>query len=117
MALGVLQTGIVLLSERAVNRWLARETPWTVVVLINGMIMSIYLWHMTAAIAAVLIAQGLGGPREIWPARSQGMIVDIGDCAAPATGPRSSCPVRAHLAYSIENCIYGTQDFSVFVER
>jgi hypothetical protein len=35
------------------RRWLAKATPWTAVVLVNGMIMTVFLWHLTASTLAI----------------------------------------------------------------
>ena len=48
LALGVTQMGILLALESPVQRWLSRLGPWTATLLVNGMIMTIYLWHLTA---------------------------------------------------------------------
>ena len=42
------------------RRWLTRAKPWTVTVLINGMIMTSYLWHLTAATLVIGLALLLG---------------------------------------------------------
>ena len=62
LALGVAQTGLVLALEGVVRRALASHRLWTATVLVNGMIMSVYLWHMTAMIAvyALLHVAGVG---------------------------------------------------------
>ena len=49
LALGIVQCGLLLSIETPMRRWLAKTTPWTAVVLINGMIMTIFLWHLTAS--------------------------------------------------------------------
>lgn len=56
LSLAVTQVGIVLLLRDAGNRWLARKRPWTGVVAINAVILTIFLWHMTAALAVALVA-------------------------------------------------------------
>lgn len=61
LALGAVQIGLILLLEDRVKRWLSRPAPWSWVILINQMIMSVYLWHITAMIALVVIAFSLGG--------------------------------------------------------
>lgn len=61
LALGITQTGLVLQLEGMAKRMLARRRAWTATVLVNGMIMSLYLWHMTAMILAAAIALLLGG--------------------------------------------------------
>lgn len=52
LALGVAQSGIVLRLEGVARRLLDHPPVWTGTVLLNGMIMSLYLWHMTVMIAA-----------------------------------------------------------------
>ena len=46
LALTVLQVALVMLLRPALTRWLQREKPWTVVVAGNGVIMTIFLWHL-----------------------------------------------------------------------
>jgi fucose 4-O-acetylase-like acetyltransferase len=56
LALGVAQTGAVLLLEGAANRWLRSPRVWFVVAMANAMIMTFYLWNMSAVVlAAVLV--------------------------------------------------------------
>jgi len=54
-ALGVWQFGAALLFQPAANRWLARRGPWTVVVAANSMVMTLYLWNMSAVVLAVVL--------------------------------------------------------------
>ena len=61
LAVGAMQIGLILLVESAVNRWLSRPGPWSWVILLNQMIMSVYLWHITAMIALVGVLMALGG--------------------------------------------------------
>jgi surface polysaccharide O-acyltransferase-like enzyme len=49
LLLGVMQIGLVLAFEAPTRRWLNRPRPWTATVLVNGMIMTIFLWHLTAS--------------------------------------------------------------------
>jgi fucose 4-O-acetylase-like acetyltransferase len=63
IALAVFQAGLFLVFEAPVRRWLRRERAWAPVVMLNGRIMTIYLWHMTALIvliAVLLLAGGAG---------------------------------------------------------
>ncbi len=60
LALGIAQTGILLAVEQPLRRWLTRGRVWTTTVLLNGMIMTIYLWHLTAAALVIAIAIMLG---------------------------------------------------------
>ena len=56
LALGVAQTGLVLLLEEAGNRWLRHARVWFAVATGNAMIMTFYLWNMSAVVlAAVLV--------------------------------------------------------------
>jgi peptidoglycan/LPS O-acetylase OafA/YrhL len=56
LALGVAQTGLVLLFEGAANRGLRRARVWFAVATGNAMIMTFYLWNMSAVVlAAVLV--------------------------------------------------------------
>ena len=47
--LGVVSDAIVS-PGRSLRRWLERLAPWTATVLVNGLIMTVFLWHMTAAV-------------------------------------------------------------------
>ncbi|MEU8203125.1 acyltransferase [Streptosporangium sp. NPDC049046] len=60
LALAVTQTGVALCARGPGNRWLRRLRPWTVVVAINSVIMTLFLWHMTAAVVGVLALYGTG---------------------------------------------------------
>ncbi|MFV2171669.1 acyltransferase [Actinomadura sp. LOL_016] len=61
LALAAAQTGLVLLLHDRGNRWLRRTRPWTAVVAISTVILTLFLWHMTAVViaAAVLYATGV----------------------------------------------------------
>ena len=61
LAVGFVQIGVILLLEGPVSRWLKKVGPWSKVILMNQMIMSVYLWHISAMIAAIGIAMALGG--------------------------------------------------------
>lgn len=56
LALGSLQIGLILLVSGAVSRWLMRPGPWARVIVMNQMIMSIYLWHITALVGVIGLA-------------------------------------------------------------
>jgi len=63
IALALFQTGLALALEGPVRRWLARDRVWTPVVMVNGRIMTLYLWHMTAmviVIGSLLLLDGFG---------------------------------------------------------
>jgi fucose 4-O-acetylase-like acetyltransferase len=61
LALGALQAGLLLLLEPRMRRLLARPVPWAATILVNGMIMSVYLWHLTAMVGVIAMANWLGG--------------------------------------------------------
>jgi hypothetical protein len=63
VALGVWECGAMLLVAGAANRLLERPRVWLRVVVANRMVMTFYLWNMTAAVlAAVLLL-----PTGVWP--------------------------------------------------
>ncbi|WP_031171102.1 acyltransferase family protein [Streptosporangium roseum] len=53
LALAVTQAGIALWTRDRGNRWMRRPGPWTVVVAVNSVIMTLFLWHMTAVVIGV----------------------------------------------------------------
>jgi len=61
LALGIVQCGLLLSIEAPMRRWLAKPAPWTAVVLINGMIMTVFLWHLTASTLSIGVALLFGG--------------------------------------------------------
>ncbi len=56
LALGAAQIGLVLVFEAPLKRWLSRRYPWAATILINGMIMTIFLWHSTVMMLLVGLA-------------------------------------------------------------
>ena len=62
LALGAAQAGLLFAVQGPLRRWLQRPAPWTATVLVNGMIMSLYLWHLTAMMLVLMVASALGGP-------------------------------------------------------
>jgi peptidoglycan/LPS O-acetylase OafA/YrhL len=61
-ALAVVQLGILLLVRGPVSRWLERRRPWKTVVGVNAVIMTIFVWHMTALLAAIWVFERFGVP-------------------------------------------------------
>lgn len=61
VALAVFQFGLAMTLEGPARRWLDNLKVWTRVVWVNGSIMTIYLWHLTAMVAIVGILLLLGG--------------------------------------------------------
>ena len=62
LALGVCQSGLLLALEKPARRLLERGALWTATVLINSMIMTIFLWHVTALllISGLALQTGVG---------------------------------------------------------
>lgn len=55
LALGVFQFGILLSLERPMRRLLDNARLWTATVLVNSMIMTVYLWHITVMVVVVSV--------------------------------------------------------------
>lgn len=64
IALGLGQLGFLLAVERPITAWLERPVVWARVVMMGSIIMTVYLWHMTAMVAVAAAAF----PTGIWPA-------------------------------------------------
>lgn len=61
LALGVLHTGVARMAEPHLAGWLEAHRPWTATILVNGSIMTLYLWHLTAMALLVGASVLLGG--------------------------------------------------------
>jgi len=75
LALAVTQTGVALLPHDAGNRWLRRTRPWTAVVAVNSVIMTLFLWHMTAVVLAVLALHAAGLLPEAVPGSPEWLLL------------------------------------------
>jgi hypothetical protein len=63
LTLAIFQAGLILALEGPARSWLERVRVWTGVVLVNGRIMTLYLWHMTAmvlVIGSLMMLDGFG---------------------------------------------------------
>lgn len=56
-------TSAAMLIRPAAAVWLERRKVWATVVAANSMIMTIFLWHLTAALVAVMVLFPLGFPQ------------------------------------------------------
>lgn len=63
LALGIGQLGFLLAAERPLTKWLQRPVVWARVVMLGSIIMTVYLWHMSAMVAVAAAAF----PTGIWP--------------------------------------------------
>ncbi|MCH9027112.1 MAG: acyltransferase [Proteobacteria bacterium] len=61
LALAVFQFGLLLAVEKPMRRMLSGLRVWAATVLINSMIMTIYLWHLTVMVIIVSLAYLAGG--------------------------------------------------------
>jgi hypothetical protein len=60
LALATAQLGLILLLRDPAERWLRRPRPWLVVVAINSVVLTIFLWHVTAVILVAGALDRLG---------------------------------------------------------
>jgi surface polysaccharide O-acyltransferase-like enzyme len=86
LALGVVQVGLVLALEPLGRRMLDSVRVWTATVLMNGMIMTVFLWHLTAFVLVMTFVWialggiGLGsvpGTSEWWVTRPMWLAIYI----------------------------------------
>jgi fucose 4-O-acetylase-like acetyltransferase len=89
LALAVWQVGAAMLLRGRVSTWLAKPRPWMRVVAVNSMIMTLFLWHLSAMVAAVLVLHpfGFGGEtttsarwwleRPLWVGASAVMLLPL----------------------------------------
>jgi peptidoglycan/LPS O-acetylase OafA/YrhL len=61
LALGIFQFGLLLAIEAPMRRMLSGLRLWAATVLINSMIMTLYLWHLTIMVIVVALAYLAGG--------------------------------------------------------
>jgi fucose 4-O-acetylase-like acetyltransferase len=62
VVLAVWQCALALLARPALDSWVHHRRPWAAVVAVNGSVMTIFLWHLTATVLAVGIVLPLGFP-------------------------------------------------------
>jgi hypothetical protein len=122
LALALFQAGLILALEGPARRWLERERLWVWVVLVNGRIMTIYLWHLTAMmtlIAASLLLGGFGlrvtvDTPQWWLTRLMWILLLVlatipfilvfGRFERPSPDPRPAPPVWQPVAAVIVTC-------------
>ena len=64
---GIWSIGAVMLLRERVAGWLERTGPWKATIFTNGIIMTLFLWHMTAYLLAILLLWPLGFGQETEP--------------------------------------------------
>jgi hypothetical protein len=60
MAMTFWSIGPVILLRGPLERWLENRRPWKAVIVVNSVIMTLFLWHMTAYLLAILFLWPLG---------------------------------------------------------
>jgi fucose 4-O-acetylase-like acetyltransferase len=60
MVQAIWSIGAVMLLRPILSRWLMRPGPWKVTIYLNSVIMTLFLWHMTAFLLAILLLWPFG---------------------------------------------------------
>ncbi len=60
MAMVFWSIGLAMLIRPRLARWLERPRPWKATIFVNSVIMTLFLWHMTAFLLAILVLWPLG---------------------------------------------------------
>lgn len=60
VAVAVLQLGVIMWVREPVTRWLRRPGAWKPVVAASSVIMTVFLWHMTALLVVLAALRALG---------------------------------------------------------
>ena len=60
VAMSFWSIGLALLVREPLSRWLRKPGPWKATIYVNSVIMTLFLWHMTAFLLAVLVLWPLG---------------------------------------------------------
>ncbi len=63
LTLTIWEIGLALWLRRPVARWLEGRRPWTGVVVVNSVIMTAFLWHLTVLVVVVGVLLPLGFPQ------------------------------------------------------
>ncbi|MBI4259921.1 MAG: hypothetical protein HY658_05090, partial [Actinobacteria bacterium] len=81
LAVGIWTIGAAMLLRDRLTAWLRRAGPWKAAILGNSVIMTLFLWHMTAYLFAVLLlwpvglGQAAGGTARWWLERPVWLLV------------------------------------------
>ena len=62
LALMVLQVSIAMILRDSATSWLERAHPWKFTIAVNSAIMTIFCWHLTAAVLVVAVLNAVGAP-------------------------------------------------------
>lgn len=53
LAVAATQLGLIMLLREGAERWLHRRRPWLVVIAVNSVVLTVFLWHLSAAVLLV----------------------------------------------------------------
>ena len=67
LAASIWMIGLVLVVRAPLTRWLQHRRPWTATIAVNSRIMTLFLWHMTAFLLAVIALWPFGFGRQGTP--------------------------------------------------
>src|SRR6266536_1721778 len=100
VALAIWQLALVMLARGRVSAWLARPRPWTAVIAVGSMAMTVYLWHLTAMVTVLGLVLAAHGPlptpggalwwatRPIWLALLAAALTPMAPVPVPLRTPR-----------------------------
>jgi fucose 4-O-acetylase-like acetyltransferase len=60
MSMAFWSLGTAMLIKPKLDRWLQRPRPWKFTIFVNSVIMTLFLWHMTAFLLAILVLWPIG---------------------------------------------------------
>ncbi|QOC91288.1 acyltransferase family protein [Micromonospora craniellae] len=60
LAVATAQLGLILLLRERAERWLHRSRPWQAVIAVNSVVLTVFLWHLSAVILLVGALDWLG---------------------------------------------------------
>jgi hypothetical protein len=105
LAVGFWTIGLAMLLREPMSRWLRRDRPWRFTAFVNSIVMTLFLWHMTAFLLAVLVLWPLGfgqqgsptlgwwAERPLWQlvagAFLAGIVAIFGRFERPRSAPRA----------------------------
>ncbi len=59
LAAATAQLGLILSLQNPARRWLRRSGPWQAVIAVNAVVLTVFLWHLTAAVLLVGLLNAL----------------------------------------------------------
>ncbi|MEU3456816.1 acyltransferase [Micromonospora sp. NPDC006766] len=60
LAAATAQLGLILLLQNPARRWLRRSGPWQTVLAVNAVVLTVFLWHLTAVVLLIGLLNALG---------------------------------------------------------